>query len=186
MIKVHIALVPIVWAFGVAIYYGTPLLGLNNEELQSDFLTYTLILVFSMPLSGFLSIYPDSIVKAHHDTVSTMKAGLWSTGANVVLNSLFVFVFEWGIAGIAFATVLSRYASFIYASLRARALELQRRVPEWDQGASDWPRGPLADIVALALPGTLTYALVLCEEAVIIKLLTASGGAAAQAAARRA
>ena len=52
-----------------------------------------------------------------------------------------------------------------------------RRVPDWDRGPTDWSRGPLRDMMALALPGGLTYALVLCEEVLIVKLLTTSSSA---------
>ena len=76
MIKINIALVPLLLVLATTIYLTTPYRGLQ-AELQRDFLTYSLILVISMPFSGFLSIYPDSIVKAHHDTVSTMKAGIY-------------------------------------------------------------------------------------------------------------
>ena len=37
-----------------------------------------------------------------------MWAGIVSTLVNVTLNTVFVFVFHWGIFGIAFATVLGR------------------------------------------------------------------------------
>ena len=171
MIKVHIGLVPILLALGAAVYLGTPALGLD-AELQRDFLTYSLILILTMPFAGLLSIYPDSIVKAHHDTMSTMKAGILSTIVNVALNTVFVFVFHWGIAGIATATALSRYAGLGYAAMRVRALEAKRLAGDWDTGPSTWRRGPLADILVLAIPGSLAYSLVLCEESLLTTLLT--------------
>ena len=171
MIKVHIALVPVLLALGATVYLGAPALGLD-PALERDFLTYSLILILTMPFAGLLSIYPDSIVKAHHDTMSTMKAGILSTAVNVVLNTVFVFVFHWGIAGIALATALSRYAGLGYAAMRVRALEAVRLAGDWDKGPSSWRRGPLADILILAIPGSLAYSLVLCEESLLTTLLT--------------
>jgi len=178
MIKINIALVPLLLVLATTIYLTTPYRGLQ-AELQRDFLTYSLILVISMPFSGFLSIYPDSIVKAHHDTVSTMKAGIYSTLTNVALNTLFVFVFHWGIAGIAIATVASRYAGLAYASHRAKTLEharlngAQDKPGEaWDQGATHWRRPPLSSILVLAIPGSLAFLLMFCEELILTSLLT--------------
>ena len=74
----------------------------------------------------FWSIIPDSIVKAHHDTRSTMWAGIWSNVINVVLNTIFTFVFHWGIFGIALSTVVGRFGGLVYAQRRARAHEAAR------------------------------------------------------------
>lgn len=178
MIKINIGLVPLLLGLGALIYLTTPYRDLD-PALQRDFLTYSLILVFSMPFSGFLSIYPDSIVKAHHDTMSTMRAGIYSTLTNVALNTLFVFVFHWGIAGIAVATVISRYAGLAYAASRVRTLERARLSGDWDgggawdRGAASWNRQPLGDILVLAIPGSLAFLLLFCEELILTSLLTA-------------
>ena len=175
MIWLHLALVPVLLGFAAIIYLATPLLNLK-PDLERDFLTYSLILVCAMPFSGFLSIYPDSIVKAHHDTISTMKAGIFSTLANVSLNALFIFVFDWGIAGIALATVFSRYAGLGYAAFRTHILERARLAgvdgEVWDRGPSTWSRQPMREILALGLPGCLAFALVFGEEWTLTVLLT--------------
>ncbi|MCA8955753.1 MAG: MATE family efflux transporter [Planctomycetes bacterium] len=165
-----VALVPLMQVFAAWVWYDAQHLDIQ-PELRRDYLTYALILVCSMPFSGFLSIYPDSIVKAHHDTVTTMKAGLLSTVTNLLLNTVFVFTFDWGIAGIAWATVLSRYAGFGYAAARTRTLE-RIRLAEWTPTPHAWVRTPLADILALAVPGGMAFGLVFLEEWVIRKLLT--------------
>ena len=169
MVVINVALVPALLLLAAVIYVAVPYLELD-PALERDFLTYALILVIAMPFSGFLSIYPDSLVKAHHDTVSTMKAGIFSTIANVILNTLFVFVCGWGIAGIALATALSRYVGVGYAALRTRTLERARLTPDWDRGAAGsadstgWRRGPLADILTLGLPGALAYSLIFARK----------------------
>ena len=43
--------------------------------------------VLGVATCGFWSILPDSIIKAHHDTTSTMVAGIISGVANLVLNT---------------------------------------------------------------------------------------------------
>ena len=174
MRRILVALAPVCWLTAAAIWLIVPSLELG-ASLEESFLTYSLILVIGMPLAGFLSIYPDSIVKAHHDTVSTMIAGVSSTITNVVLNTVFVFAFGWGLAGIAVATLLSRYAGFAYAVRRTRALERERLAEEWPptQPGNTPQRGPTAAILTLAIPGGLAYLLLLLEELLVAKLLTA-------------
>lgn len=172
MIRVHQALVPILVFLAAVVWLAVPHLPDLEPGLKDSFRTYATVLVAGMPVAGFLSIYPDSIVKAHHDTVSTMKAGLFSSLTNVVLNTVFVFVFHWGLLGIAIATVVSRYPSFCYALYRARVLEGRRLagLAAWDRGAREWP-APLRSILTLAVPGGFTYLLVFFEEAVVMWLL---------------
>lgn len=172
MIRVHLALVPILAFLAGLLWLVVPHLPDLEPGLKESFRTYATVLVAGMPVAGFLSIYPDSIVKAHHDTVSTMKAGLFSSVTNVVLNTVFVFVFHWGLLGIAIATVVSRYPSFCYALYRARLLERSRLagLETWDRGPAEWP-APLRSILTLAVPGGFTYLLVCFEESVVMWLL---------------
>ena len=71
----------------------------------------------SMAWTTFWSIIPDSLVKAHQDTRSTMWAGICTNVVNVGLNTYFLFVLDWGVFGIALSTVLGRIAGLIYAKL---------------------------------------------------------------------
>ena len=172
MVQVHLALVPILLPLAALLWILVPHLPDLEPGLLDSFRTYATVLLVGMPVAGFLSIYPDSIVKAHHDTVTTMKAGLSSSVTNVALNTLFVFVFGWGLLGIAIATVLSRYPSFFYALYRARLLERKRLagIESWDLGPRPWP-GSLRSILTLAVPGGFTYLLVFFEEALVVWLL---------------
>ena len=101
---------------GIAIWIVTPRLDewfpgiqLDTETLQA-FRIYGTVLIGGSAFTQFWSVIPDSIVKAHQDTRSTMWAGIWSNVANLALNPLFLFVFSWGIFGIAFSTVIGRIA----------------------------------------------------------------------------
>ncbi|HKY33999.1 MAG TPA: MATE family efflux transporter, partial [Candidatus Polarisedimenticolia bacterium] len=120
------ALVGLFLAVGAAVWLAGPRLGLE-PDVGRLFAVYGSVLVAGSALSSFWSILPDSIVKAHHDTRSTMWAGILSNVLNVGLNTLFTFVFHWGVFGIAFSTVLGRFGGLAYALRRAAALERQRR-----------------------------------------------------------
>ncbi|MBK8977951.1 MAG: MATE family efflux transporter [Planctomycetes bacterium] len=169
------AIVPALSLLGGAVWFAVPWFGLE-DALTRAFRVYGTTMLIGMPLTGFWSIHPDSIVKAHHDTRSTMVAGMSATLTNVALNSTFVFVFGWGLFGIAVATVVSRLVALAYSSWRARALEATRLAEaDWSQdGAATEPRGPLLEIVTLGLPSTLTYALTAAEGGLVNRLLTSA------------
>ncbi|HET9480566.1 MAG TPA: MATE family efflux transporter, partial [Candidatus Polarisedimenticolia bacterium] len=105
-------LIPCFVGLGGLVFLAAPRLGLD-PEVARQFAIYGSVLVAGSAISSFWSILPDSIVKAHHDTRSTMWAGVWSNVLNVGLNTLFTFVFHWGIFGIAFSTVLGRFGGLV-------------------------------------------------------------------------
>lgn len=169
MLSILSWLVPALVLLGVGIYTLVPYLGLE-PEMERAFRIYATTLTIGMPLAGFWSIYPDSIVKAHQDTRSTMIAGLASSFCNVGLNTLFVFAFGWGIFGIAFATVVSRFVGLAYAIHRTRVLERGRGAFPEPEEPRDWP-APVGTILRLSVPGATTWLLAAFEIWIINQLL---------------
>ena len=163
------ALVPFFIVVGAAVWLIAPRLGLDPETAE-NFAIYTSVLVAGSAFTSFWSIIPDSIVKAHHDTKSTMWAGIWSNVINVVLNTIFTFVFHWGVFGIALSTVLGRFGGLAYALRRAAALEAARK-------AEGGPISPVRSdrphraILVLAIPAAATYGLMATESSIINALL---------------
>jgi Na+-driven multidrug efflux pump len=100
-----------------------------------------------------------------------MWAGIWSNLINVVLNTLFTFVFHWGIFGIALSTVLGRFGGLAYALRQAERHESTRKVHGLDASPELDP-APLRSIMKLAVPAALTYALMALEALLINWLLT--------------
>jgi Na+-driven multidrug efflux pump len=143
---------------------------LKDPLLTRQFQLYGTILIGGSAITSFWAILPDSIVKAHQDTQGTMWAGLLSTFTNVILNTVFVFVLGWGIAGIAASTVLSRIASLLYAWRRAagheRAWKAELSAPQ--SGLFD---RPVHAILVLAIPGALTYLLMSVESLAVYGLI---------------
>ncbi len=137
-----------------------------GPEVAREFAIFGPTLVAGSAFTLFWSVIPDSIVKAHGDTRATMWAGIWSNVINVVLNTLFTFVFHWGIFGIAFSTVLGRFGGLIYALRRAAAHERERK-----ERAEPVVRGldprPYAALFALAVPSALSYVLMASEISVV-------------------
>ncbi len=165
--------VPSLVAAGIGLWFVIPHLGLD-AELTRAFRTYAPTLLVGVSLTGFWSVYPDSIVKAHYDTRSTMVAGILATATNIGLNTLFVFAFGMGLFGIALATVISRLPALLYATLRARHHERLRlaELPGEVRDAEPGPSAPATrSILRLSVPASLTFALTAGEGAVVNGLL---------------
>jgi len=160
---------PVFVLLGGAIALVAPRLELAPDVARS-FQIYGVTLIAGGALTSFWSIIPDSVIKAHQDTRSTMWAGILSNVVNVTLNTLFLFVFHWGLFGIAFSTVLGRIAGLAYASALARRHERRRKASGQDVVSGEDPT-PYRSILALAVPSSLTFALMAAETAVINGLL---------------
>jgi Na+-driven multidrug efflux pump len=169
------ALVPVFVAIAAAVYLGAHHLGLEHK-VASQFATYGGVLVGGSAFTAFWSILPDSIVKAHHDTRSTMWAGIWSNLINVGLNTLFLFVFHWGIFGIALSTVVGRFGGLVYALRKSGAHEAARKARGLDTSPRVDP-SPWRSILSLAVPSALTYALMALEVSLVNWLLARQPGA---------
>ena len=173
--RVAFAFVPLFSALGAAIWLRPAWFvssGVSADALE-QFRIYGSVIVGGTALTGFWSIIPDSIVKAHHDTKATMWAGIASNLVNVVLTILFVRGFGWGMFGIAFSTVLGRLAALLYALTRAHAHESARL-----RAGLDTARGlaarPYRSLAVIAVPAGLAYVLMATESAIVNALL-ASG-----------
>ena len=143
----------------------------GDPDVALQFRSYGTMLLAGSSIVTFWSILPDSIVKAHHDMKTTMWSGIASTVLNLVLNTLFLFVFGWGILGIALATVLGRFGGLAYATLRARALEAERRAIQSDSEPGLFPK-PMSALVILAIPASMAFVFMAFEGFVFNGLLT--------------
>jgi Na+-driven multidrug efflux pump len=161
---------PLFAMFGGLVYLVSPHLGFD-PDVGRNLAIYAGTLTAGAGLTAFWSVIPDSIVKAHHDTRSTMVAGILSNLTNVALNTLFLFVFNWGIFGIALSTVIGRLAGLAYAFWRARILERDRR-RAWgtDVRPGSYDR-PYRTVLVLGVPSALAYILMATESSFVVALL---------------
>jgi Na+-driven multidrug efflux pump len=161
---------PLFTLVGAAVWFVAPGMGLEPEVWRA-FRIYGTVLIGGSAFTTFWSIIPDSLVKAHQDTRSTMWAGIWTNWINVGLNTLFLFVFHWGIFGIALSTVLSRIGGLAYALTKARSHERRRRSAEETPGLSREPH-PYRAILQLAVPSSITFVLISLETGLVNYLLS--------------
>jgi Na+-driven multidrug efflux pump len=160
---------PLFAVLGVIIGFAAPRAGLD-EAVYRSFRIYGATLIIGSAATTFWSVIPDSVVKAHQDTRSTMWAGIWSNVINVVLNTIFLFVFGWGVFGIALSTILGRIGGLAYALVRARRHERRREAcGDYDRPGLD--PAPYRTILALAIPSSLTFVLMAGETAIVNTLL---------------
>jgi len=168
-------LVPVFSAIALYIYFGAYRMGLD-PALARQFSIYGGVLIGGSAFTAFWSIIPDSIIKAHHDTRSTMWAGIWSNLINVGLNAVFLFVFHWGVFGIALSTVLGRLGGLVYALRKAAKHEAARQASGLDSDATRDP-APFTSLMSLAVPAVLTYGLMAVETGLVNWLLARQTGA---------
>ena len=166
---------PVFLLIGLGIGFVVPQFGLDDDVFW-NFRVYAGVLIGASAFTAFWSIIPDSIVKAHQDTKSTMWAGIVSNLLNLALNTIFLFVFHWGIFGIAFSTVLGRIGGLVYALARARAHEAKREAAGLDTREGSDPTA-YRTILSLAIPASLTFTLMGAELALINGLLATMGSA---------
>jgi Na+-driven multidrug efflux pump len=179
--RLVLAVSPLFLAIGLGIWIFAPRMELTTQVARA-FQVYGTVLVAGSAVSAFWSIIPDSLVKAHQDTRATMWAGIASNVLNVSLNTLFTFVFGWGVFGIALSTVLGRFAGLAYALMIAARHE-RRRVEEWtDARYGEDPR-PYRSLLKLAVPSSISFALMSAETGIINRILAGQPHATASIAA---
>jgi Na+-driven multidrug efflux pump len=160
---------PMFTLVGVALWIAAPRVGLEADTARA-FQIYGTVLIAGSAFTSFWSVIPDSLIKAHQDTRSTMWAGIYTNVLNLVLNTLFLFVFEWGLFGIALSTVLGRIGGLVYALVRAAQHERRRKTSARDFPPERDP-SPYRTILSLAIPSSLTFALMSFETALVNGLL---------------
>jgi putative MATE family efflux protein len=156
-------------ALGASIWFAAPRFDLE-ADVRRSFQVFGTVLIAGSAFTTFWSVIPDSLVKAHHDTRSTMWAGIWSNVINIVLNTVFLFAFHWGVFGIALSTVLGRIGGLWYALVQARRHETRRKEAGTDSKPGRDP-SPYRTLMALAIPSSLTFALMAAETGLINALL---------------
>jgi len=175
--RITLALMALFLAIAAVIWFAPTVLAPADEPLVvRQFQLYASVLVAGWALTMFWSILPDSIVKAHQDTKTTMWAGLISSFSNVGLTALFLFAFEWGILGIALGSVFGRFGGLAFALHRAAQHE-RRRLARPDQVDPARFANALKVVLAIAIPSGLTYVLMGVEGLAVNEILSRSANA---------
>lgn len=88
------------------------LLGATPDMLESS-IDYGRIIFLGTP-SFFMMMAMNNLVRGEGNTRLCMFSMMISSGLNIALDPLFIFVFHWGVAGAAWATVISQFCAMVW------------------------------------------------------------------------
>ena len=95
------------------------------QEIIGGAATYLRVMFAGLPLT-MLANFTASILRSLGDSRTPLYGTIFASLLNVGLDLLFVFPFQWGIAGAAFASVIAQGASAAVNLLRIRTLSILR------------------------------------------------------------
>ena len=150
-----------------------PLLELLNTpdsiiEWSVEYLNIMLIGVGGMAYYNILC----GVIRGLGDALTPLKYLLMATILNIILDLLFVAVFEWGVAGVAYATIIAQFISAIFC---IRKIFNMHEFYELRKEHFKWSKMHTNTIIKLGLPSGLAQ-MVLSIAMVIIQPLTNSFG----------
>ena len=95
---------------------------------------------FSAVSYPFIALYDDgsSILRAQENSRLPMLISVWANVLNLALNLVFVWVFHWGVAGSASATMLARIFSMAVVTYKLRNPDLEIPLRNYFSIRPDW------------------------------------------------
>ena len=89
-----------------------------------------------------------SILRGMGDSKTPLWAMIIASIINIILDLIFIWVFRWGVAGVAIATIMAQTFSFLYC------LNTIKKVPVLRMEASDWrlDKGIIGNLLRLSIP----------------------------------
>lgn len=165
---------------GVLYFLSGPILRAVGiaEQLLEPAETYMRVVGAFCVCSALSPIF-SSYLRAYGHAAPTLIATIAANLVNLALNSLFLFVFHWGVWGVALATGISRLINLIWLVLAAR----RRIQPQTD---TDLPsnREVFGMIVKVGLPAAMETSLYNLAMTMVISFLNQMDSAGMQATAR--
>ncbi|PAB60279.1 MATE family efflux transporter [Anaeromicrobium sediminis] len=112
----------------------------------------------------------NNLIRAEGNAKASMIIMVIGTGLNIILDPLFIFVFNMGIAGAAWATIISQFASLVYVGIymyggksalkiRIRHLKLEGSIVKeiFTVGFSSFTRQAAGSVVAIVVNNSLKF-----------------------------
>jgi putative MATE family efflux protein len=107
-----------------------------EKSYSSETLKYLSIMLPTLAISSY-GMASNGILNAQGDTKSMRNSLMVAFFANIALDPLFIFVFDWGIMGLAAATAVTQLGSAIYLTTKVRkselgqCLDMRNLSPDW-------------------------------------------------------
>lgn len=129
-------------------------------------------------LNALIPVF-SSYLRAFGYTKQSLAASLVGNGVNLCLNAVFLFVFHWGVAGVALATVISRVLNLAAIAVASHVLIHAKEDPERLRN-----REVFAQIIKVGLPSALETALYNVAMTLTIRFLNQMDAAGLNVTAR--
>lgn len=139
--------------------------------------TYLRIFLLGLPAMSLYN-FEAAIFRSKGDTLTPLIALATASGVNILLNLLFVLEFDWGIAGVAVATLI---ANVVSAIILFRALLKADSVIKLNLNEMNTDRAELFEIIRIGLPAGI-QGMVFSLSNLLIQAAINSLGADAMAA----
>lgn len=133
--------------------------------LQGYATTYIRIVGGSCILNALVPIF-SSYLRAFGHTKQPMAAAVLSNILNLVMNAVFLFVFDMGVMGVAIATVMSRIVNLVIVLVESRRLVHAKESPERIENLK-----VAGQIIKVGLPSAMETALYNLAMTLIIRFL---------------
>jgi putative MATE family efflux protein len=107
-----------------------------DSNYSSETLAYLSIMLPTLAISSY-GMAANGILNAQGDTKSMRNSLMVAFFANILLDPLFIFVFDWGIMGLAAATAVTQLGSALYLTIKVRrselgaCLDMRNLSPDW-------------------------------------------------------
>lgn len=152
-----------------------PILELLRTPTENDIMKNAVIYLTTM-ISGIVIVafynLTAAILRAFGDSKSPLIAMVIAAVLNVLLDLLFVMVFQWGVFGAAFASVLSQTVAFVFCTMKIRRIDyvqLDKKAWAWD--------GKLAgEILRFGLPLAIQYVIIHLGGMIVQSTINDQGG----------
>ena len=126
---------------GVCLALNRPVLKLIFGDVEAAVMKNARIYFFFSAVSyPFIALYDDgsSILRAQENSRLPMLISVWANVLNLALNLVFVWVFHWGVAGSASATMLARIFSMAVVTYNLRNPDLEIPLRNYFSIRPDW------------------------------------------------
>lgn len=127
--------------------------------------TYLKIVGGACFLNALISIF-SSYLRVFGYTKHSLIGTIAGNVINIILNSIFLFVFKWGVMGVAVATVISRVVNLIIVAVMGAVLIKAKKNPERIS-----TRKILAQIVKIGFPSALETALYNVAMTLVVRFM---------------
>lgn len=162
---VGMALVSAAVVFALAYAFGPMLLSyLASQQAVADLAWQYLSVILFCNVVFALNSVAAGVLVGHGDTVTYRNVLMVGFFVNLGLNPLFIFVFDFGIAGLAWATIIIKVASALYL-IHA----VKNTTSHWPRPAFKWSRW--RQLFAQIAPASLNMIIIILGSFVIIKFV---------------